>query len=252
LKALKYPLKSHPQLAFRDLTSQRFGKWIVLERAENGTNGATRFLCLCDCGTKRSVLATSLVDGRSTSCNCQRKGKLHKNETGKHYGDWFVIRQSENKGALVQYLCRCKCGTERNVIAPTLRNGTSTGCGCTANRLPEGLAARNNLYKQYKGTSKKRGYEFTLTKEVFFALVKGNCHYCGVEPRQVRRLETGDRFTYNGLDRVRNSEGYKENNVVPCCKQCNYAKRTLTQDEFYAWIARLVTYQNSLDARKDS
>ena len=245
---MKYPAKSHPHPDFKDLTGLRFGKWTVVKRAENGTNKATRFLCICDCGTERSVLATSLTGYRSASCNCQRRGKLHKDETGKKYGDWFVIKQAENKGALVQYLCRCKCGIERKVIAPTLRNGPSTGCGCGNNRLPEGIAARNNLYKQYKSASKKRGYKFTLTKEIFFALVKKDCYYCGVEPRQIRRLETGDRFTYNGLDRVRNAEGYEENNVVPCCKQCNYAKRTLTQAEFYAWIDRLVKHRN---ARKD-
>ena len=34
----------------KDLTGQRFGKLVVLSRAENDKTKHTRWLCQCDCG----------------------------------------------------------------------------------------------------------------------------------------------------------------------------------------------------------
>jgi len=55
-----------------DLTGQRFGRWTVLERAEN-KGKRTAWLCKCDCGTVKAVHATSLKNGDSTSCGCYAK-----------------------------------------------------------------------------------------------------------------------------------------------------------------------------------
>lgn len=49
---------------------ERFGRWMVLERAKNGKYGQTRYLCMCDCGTQRSVAASKLVYGKTHSCGC--------------------------------------------------------------------------------------------------------------------------------------------------------------------------------------
>lgn len=52
-------------------------------------------------------------------------------------------------------------------------------------------------------------------------------------------------YTYNGVDRVNNSDGYTIKNCVPCCAICNYAKRDLSETEFVAWARRLVAHQDS-------
>jgi hypothetical protein len=43
-------------------------------------------------------------------------------------------------------------------------------------------------------------------------------------------------FVYNGLDRVDNLKPHIEDNIVPCCHQCNQAKSKFTQKQFYSWI----------------
>lgn len=53
-----------------DLTGQRFGRWVVLERASNTPNGTARWICQCDCGTKRIVIGRDLRNGSSQSCGC--------------------------------------------------------------------------------------------------------------------------------------------------------------------------------------
>ena len=55
-----------------DLTGQRFGRWTVIERAQNHKRQSA-YLCKCDCGTKRVVLAKSLKKRMSISCGCYHK-----------------------------------------------------------------------------------------------------------------------------------------------------------------------------------
>ena len=54
-----------------------------------------------------------------------------------------------------------------------------------------------------------------------------------------RKDYTGEQFRYNGVDRIDNSRGYEEGNVVPCCRQCNWSKRDLTTEQFLAWVLRV-------------
>jgi len=62
-----------------DLTGQRFGRWTVIERAvlpKRDSSGAVNgWLCECDCGTRRVVLARNLVSGSSRSCGCDTAQK---------------------------------------------------------------------------------------------------------------------------------------------------------------------------------
>jgi hypothetical protein len=49
---------------------------------------------------------------------------------------------------------------------------------------------------------------------------------------------TGD-FTYNGIDKIDSGKGYTVNNVVSCCKKCNFAKSNMSQGEFIKWIRKV-------------
>lgn len=51
-----------------DMTGKIFGFWKILSYS-----GAEKWMCKCKCGTKRDVLRSSLVRGRSKSCGCKGK-----------------------------------------------------------------------------------------------------------------------------------------------------------------------------------
>lgn len=56
-------------MKYIDLTGQRFGKWTAI--ADDGRkSGQTMWLCVCECGKRRSVSAGSLRSGISKSCGC--------------------------------------------------------------------------------------------------------------------------------------------------------------------------------------
>lgn len=56
---------------FDDLSGQRFGKLVVLQRAPyKGKGHGTRFLCQCDCGGTAVVARHSLLTHETMSCGC--------------------------------------------------------------------------------------------------------------------------------------------------------------------------------------
>jgi hypothetical protein len=62
----------------RDITGQRFGRLLVLERAESGPNYAARWRCTCDCGVAHVANHTQIVYGHTRSCGCLRRDELAK------------------------------------------------------------------------------------------------------------------------------------------------------------------------------
>ncbi len=62
-------------MKFKDLTGKKFGRLTVIKRV--GDKKQTQYLCECECGNKRIVYASNLLRGKSTSCGCYRKEKLH-------------------------------------------------------------------------------------------------------------------------------------------------------------------------------
>ena len=123
-----------------DLTGQKFGTLTVIERDfKNQKGGHAYWRCLCLCGREVSVHGYSLRSGYTTSCgyapgsNSPNKGD---DLTGQVFHYWTVIQKVENSAdGHAQYLCRCKCGTEKVVISKTLLSGHSQSCGCYKKEL---------------------------------------------------------------------------------------------------------------------
>lgn len=54
------------------MIGQVFGRLTVIERAESGKRGQSRWRCQCECGKTTTSWANSLKRGHSTSCGCGR------------------------------------------------------------------------------------------------------------------------------------------------------------------------------------
>jgi len=59
-----------------DLTGQKFGRLVVIERAENSAGGRVRWLCKCDCGKQILVCGKELRNGDTKSCGCLKQEVL--------------------------------------------------------------------------------------------------------------------------------------------------------------------------------
>jgi hypothetical protein len=86
-----------------------------------------------------------------------------------------------------------------------------------------------------KHSAKSRGLEWSLSEEQVKSLITKPCYYCDSKPvshNSVMSKRLNGNFPHNGIDRVDNSRGYSSDNVVSCCSDCNYMKRTLSRDKF--------------------
>ena len=55
--------------------------------------------------------------------------------TNQQFGFWTVLKKSDKRdsGGNIYWICKCKCGIEKEVSGASLRNGTSLSCGSHSN-----------------------------------------------------------------------------------------------------------------------
>lgn len=106
-----------------DLADQSFGLWLVFKLFKYLGNG--RWLCHCDCGVEKEVAGNSLRTGDTKSCGCARNSPLD-DIIGQSFGLWLVLKYLGKS----RWLCRCDCGTKKEVAGRHLKNDSSKSCGC--------------------------------------------------------------------------------------------------------------------------
>lgn len=119
-----------------NLIGQRFGKLVVVDRAENNKRGNTMWLCQCDCGNTKIALGYDLTHGRTVSCGCKASGvpsKKRKDLTGQKFGTMTVISLSEerSKNGHLYWNCVCECGQEAVMSGTNLKMRQASHAGCT-------------------------------------------------------------------------------------------------------------------------
>ena len=171
-------------------------------------------------------------------------GRKMIDETGKRYNRLVAIEYvrkyatKNNDHSDSIWLCKCDCGNAVEVLGTNLRKGISSSCGCygreqqkKAVTLPTGEAAFNCLHAYYKSSAKKRKLKWRLSRNQFREIIQQNCIYCGAIPSNIcKKSDLNGAYVYSGIDRVDNSRGYIKDNCVPCCKDCNTKKGSITLD----------------------
>ena len=80
----------------KDITDQRFGRLVVLARAETiRGNGNARWLCRCDCGNELIIRGDLLRRGLTKSCGCLvvELHTTHGMRRSPEYKVWFGLKQ---------------------------------------------------------------------------------------------------------------------------------------------------------------
>lgn len=189
---------------------------------------------------------------------------------GQRFGMLTVITRSgsrvysSGKEHRALWHCLCDCGKALITTTDMLRKGEAKSCGCqrfkglhlklyknNAKRRSNADVGFITLYNSYKNN--KRNKDFNLTQDAFRKLTSSNCAYCGEQPRQQCRpfkLSLAV-YVYNGLDRVNTNKGYVIDNVVPSCKYCNYAKNSLSKEDFFKLIKKIYEF-NQLENVNDN
>ena len=123
-----------------DLTNQRFGNLIALQKAPNRKDKYTRWICQCDCGNIVEVRTDYLRSSHTNSCGCEKQKYFYRNNIiGKSFGKLTVLKFDEIKQL---YLCKCECGNLSYVEGYNLMNKNTQSCGCLKSK---GELKINNL-----------------------------------------------------------------------------------------------------------
>ena len=131
-----------------DLKGKRFGRLVVLEKAENiiYPNKAivTQWKCKCDCGNLVTRRTQGLISGKTKSCGCLRNEIGNKpfayeidDVVSTKYSDFTIIEhfREERKSSRIKdkkYICKCNYCFEKNVILEhTLLEGIGSCKACS-------------------------------------------------------------------------------------------------------------------------
>lgn len=84
-------------------------------------------------------------------------------------------------------------------------------------------------YIRYQKSANERQKEWGIDKVTAQQLFLMPCNYCG-KPASVEK-------GLSGIDRVNNSVGYRHDNVVPCCGECNAIKG---RHSLFGWLENCI------------
>lgn len=173
--------------------------------------------------------------------------------SGKRSGFLVAVKYLYTKNEKRYWLCSCDCGGFKVTHTTLINKERIKTCGCrlgTTDRLP----ACRRLATRYKIHARDLKLSYNLSFDDVTKITSSNCFYCNSEPSQKVDIDSnhGTFYIYNGIDRMDSSKGYETDNVLPCCKTCNYMKSTLTQDRFYKLVSDIVKTHPRIDNAIDA
>jgi hypothetical protein len=167
--------------------------------------------------------------------------------TGTRLGKWTVLDGDpiwKPKG-YVHFLCKCDCGTEREVAAQNLQREISTNCGCE--RRPVNFTGAGSLSGAYfarlKRGAKSRGLLFDITVEQAVGIFTGKCALSDRTITLNRHIRKYGQTA--SLDRIDSSRGYTIDNIQWIHKDLNVMKRDFNNDYFVQMCKAVANNNNS-------
>jgi hypothetical protein len=161
-----------------DLTGQRFGRWLVLERdltIEQKGGIDPKWICVCDCGTTKPVSSGRLKNGDSKSCGCLAKevATKHGMRQSSEYASWLAMR-----GRMKDNYHQSQYYTDKNItIDPRWRE---------------------SFEEFYKDMGGKPSPEYSIDRiENHKGYWKDNCRWAN-DTQQSRNRSVSSVVTYNG------------------------------------------------------
>lgn len=124
----------------------RFNKLVTIEEIDT-TDKYDKVLCKCDCGNITKVMVGNLKS-RAKAC-----GKCRGNTAviGDKFGRWTAIENSFIENSCTKVLCKCECGTIKEMPLYRLNCSRPTlSCGCLAKDVnTKHGKAKSRIYQTY-------------------------------------------------------------------------------------------------------
>lgn len=141
-----------------EMIGKEYGYWTVLSVADPKIDISGRrklaLLCRCRCGTERVVTKNTLLNGRSKSCGCYHRERMHETSyedlVGQRFEHLLVKKDIGRRGTSTLWLCLCDCGNYTEATTADLRRRHKVSCGCYAKsmRITHG-GSKERLYQEW-------------------------------------------------------------------------------------------------------
>jgi hypothetical protein len=197
-----------------DLTDQKFGMLTVISRAADAVSGGRirpHWLVKCDCGNQKILTSNQLLIGKTKSCGCMS-------------AEWSSTKNRKNEPHL----------TTAKQIFNNNHSGKHNGKGSYCDG--------NLTFEEWVELSQQPCFYCKALPNNKQNVFKNRDKYARKNGRAVSQfsLDNGT-FVYNGIDRIDSSKPHDKDNVVTCCKRCNYAKSTMTSEEFKNYLKQVTS-----------
>ena len=215
----------HCGCKYKIQVGQKFGELEVIDVDNTIKNefGHIKYLVQCSCGNIKSIERGHLL--KAKTC-----GKDHVNIIGQNFGMLKVIQKCNYNinNQKYNFICKCECGKEIEVIKCNLISGRTLSCGCYNSAL---TIERHKEYRRSKGydeniflndiTNTLRNNTSALVKHLVIKADDYKCILCsGKENFHIHHIEPVDSFL-NLQDKNTYHKLYDFNNLVTLCKDCH-------------------------------
>lgn len=231
---------------FINIDNKKFGTLVVVEDLLN-----KKVAVRCDCGKLFQTRKDPLLQGKVKSCGKGLCIPRTKDLTGKKFGYLTAIRYLPQSNRGSRWECKCDCGNIKSYFYSDLVRFKTKSCGCKKSEMiskslsfTDILSLKMKILRGYKNHAIDLNIKFEIPEDYFYKLILQKCHYCGALHSNTA-TSTNQRFLkYNGVDRKDCNKNYTIDNCVACCKTCNFAKRTLSYDDFINLIKSIFNNLN--------
>lgn len=141
------------------------------------------------------------------------------------FGRWTVVKFLETRGKSGQsyWLCKCKCGTSKEVRASHLKSGQSTSCGCYSRERSSKQLKEYATSDKHRGSGNPQWKGDKATYPAFHSWLslhykKEKCEHCGVKNKRLDwALIKGKKYCHS------------RDNFIPLCRSY-HLKYDYTED----------------------
>lgn len=193
-----------------DLTGQRFGKLIVLEKAGKAKDGHCTWKCKCDCGNETIVNSNNLRSGNTKSCGCGEKENLKKLHFKKVHGD------SNSKLYAIWKSMRQRCNNSSNLMYNYYGGRGITVC-----------QEWDNDYITFKNWAIENGYSENLSID----RIDNNKGYSPENCRWATKIQQANNMRNNHYITLNN----KTQSLTEWCKELNIKRDTVKSRLYRGW-----------------
>ena len=143
-----------------------------------------------------------------------------------------VDRMDSSKGYTKENAVSCckKCNFMKTCLDPVTFINRARHIANVVQNPNAWPKTKKTSYVKHKESAKNRKISCDLTTDEHEMLVVSQCHYCC-------RLDSA-----GGVDRKDSQIGYRVDNCVPCCAECNYFKKTMNPEQLMDQCTRIATF----------